>query len=167
MTTESRSLAIFRHRRSYDRIPVSIRCFFVLFFWEGFIWLNCRVNKVWLTRAAEGPSSTVKVHHPSLAPLAPHRLENSGGHASERGVGHTHGRAGASPDLLHPGHHPVQHVDPVANTQRMSHVALETQTGAWKADNTFTRVQEQVDHCDTDQPIGKGVNSKTTTTPNL
>lgn len=55
-------------------------------------------------------------------------LEDSGGHAAERGVGHVHGGAGASLDHLHPGHHLVQQVDPMADAQRVSRVALETQT---------------------------------------
>ena len=55
-------------------------------------------------------------------------LEDSGGHAAERGVGHVHGGAGASLDHLHPGHHLVQQVDSMADAQRVSRVALETQT---------------------------------------
>lgn len=70
----------------------------------------------------------MEIQDSPFQPLPPLGLEDPGGHPAQRGVGHVHGGAGAGLDHLHPGHHLVQQVDPMAHTQRVSHVALETQT---------------------------------------
>lgn len=84
-----------------------------------------RVSTSALTSAPEGPSSSVEIQHSPFQPLPPLWLEDSGGHAAQLGVGHVHGGAGASLDHLHPGHHAVQQVNPMAHAQSVSHVALK------------------------------------------
>lgn len=85
---------------------------------------------VWLTCTAEGPSSTVEVHNPPLQLVPPHRMKDPRGNAAKCGVCYLHGVTGASLDFLHPGHNPVQQVDPVANTQSVSSITLNTSTNA-------------------------------------
>lgn len=123
ITTESRSFAIFRHRRSYERIPTSTNRVVSLGYFYKWPVGGAEVG---LTSTAEGPSSTVEVHNPSLQLPPPQRLKDPGGGATERGVRHVHGVTGVGLDLLHPGHNPVQQVDPVAHAQRMSSIALNT-----------------------------------------
>lgn len=99
----------------------------------------------------------MEVHDPSLQSVTPHRPEDPGGNATEDGVGHVHGVTGASLDLLHPGHDPVEQVDPVAHAQCVSSIALSrpawlsgghqvadsnkpAQMCSWKLDSLVTHV---------------------------
>lgn len=72
----------------------------------------------------------MEVHDPSPQAVPPQGKEDSGGNAAERGVGHVHSVTGASLSLLHPGHDPVEQVEPVAQAQGVSSVALDTQAQA-------------------------------------
>ena len=94
----------------------------------------------------------MKVKDSSFQLLPALRLEDTCGHATQRGVENVHSRAGVSLDHLRQGHYLVHHVNTMGHSQRMSYIALEIQKhtkNTMITSKCFTPEGTQFDTCST------------------